>query len=218
MLDPLPEQLPEGTPYHVPDDIRDDPGDLFAYICAICYGNDVRLVWEYFQVTRQTFWIWRKHGKGVPENYRKKLDRLIAETRPPHHRFRLPENATVEHLMRPPRGQHTTAAREPSQNYHLIELLHRICSQPKFGHATLKTIISQMSRPVSNPYVFYRWAWAFGGVPRSYVAAFVTALMQLRIYELYDYTDHTRVQWEGWAERTLAAPEGADETEDQDKD
>lgn len=212
MLDPLPEQLLPGTPYEVPDDIATDPGDCLAYVCAICFGDDVLKLTNYFDVSRQTFWIWRKHGKGVPDTYRERVEELLQEKKEPYSHFRLPTNATIDHIMRPPRGP-GVPVRQPTQNFELIDLLHRICASDEFGHRTLKTIISQMARPVSNPYVFYHWAWAKGGVPRSYVEAFLTALMQLRIYTLYGYVEGNKVQWEGWAKAKLSAPEGDDEDE-----
>lgn len=215
MLDPLPERLPAGRTYTVPKEIKSDPGDLFAYICAICYGkDDVLLLAEYFKVTRQTFWIWRKHGKGVPDAYREAVEALIESEEPPADLFRMPRNATVDHIMREPRGQNVPARLAPSQNHNLIELLNRVCNSEDFGHSSLKTMIRQMSRPVSNPYVFYRWAWANGGVPRSYLSAFITALMQLKVWELYGYSEGNRVQWEGWAESNLAAPHDYDDDDD----
>lgn len=218
MLDPLPDQLGAGVAYTVPEHVKADPGDLFAYIGAICYGPDILAVMDFFDVSRQTFWIWRTHGKGVPAAYREKVEALIAEKSPPYDLFRMPTNATVDDIMRPPRGQGSPKKRVPAQNHALIDLLHRICASPEFGHSTLKTLISQMARPVSNPYVFYRWAWAIGGVPRSYNTAFLTALMQLQVWKLYDYTDGNRAAWEGWAERALAAPVTAEDTEDDDDD
>lgn len=212
MIDPLPDQLEPGATYVVPDEILTDPGDCLAYICAICFGDDVLKLTNYFDVSRQTFWIWRKHGKGVPDTYRDRVVKLLAEKGEPYSFFRLPENATIDNIMRPPRGQ-AVPVREPSQNYDLIDLLHRICASPEFGHTTLKTLISQMARPVSNPYVFYHWAWAKGGVPRSYVAAFLTALMQLRIYTLYGYSEGNKVAWEGWVAGKLSAPDGVDDEE-----
>jgi hypothetical protein len=207
-LDPLPEKVPPGEPYSVPDTLLENPGHLFAYICAACYGSDVLKLTEFFDVSRQTFWIWRKTGMGVPEPYRPDVERLIADPQQP---FRLPENATIDDFMRPPRDQQSGPVREPKQNFHLISLLHAICDHEEFGHATLPTLIGQMSRPVSNPYVFYRWAWAVGGVPRSYVPAFITALMQLRVYTIFGYTEGNAVQWEGMNTRTLAAPIDAED-------
>lgn len=214
MLDPLPERLPPGVCYEVPEEVKADPGDLFAYICAACYGkDDVLLLANHFKVSRQTFWIWRKHGKGVPAGYRDAVEEMIETESSPNNMFRMPDNATVDDIMREPRGQNVPS-RAPSQNHALIDLLNRICNSPDFGHAALKTLIRQMSRPASNPYVFYRWAWAIGGVPRSYVSAFITALMQLKVWELYGYTEGNRVQWEGWAEKVLAAPVDEDDDDD----
>ena len=210
MIDPLPEQLAPSTPYEIPDDIAADPGDCLAYICAVCYGDDVLKLTDYFNVSRQTFWIWRKHGKGVPDTYRDRVKSLLAEKREPYKNFRLPTNLTLEAIMRPPKGQ-PAPVREPSQNHDLIDLLHRICSAEEFGHQKLKIIKRQMARPVSNPYVFYQWAWSKGGVPRSYVSAFLTALMQLRVYTLYGYTEGNAVAWQGWAAKRLAAPETEDD-------
>lgn len=216
MIATLPDPLPEGVEYTVPEHIKNDAGDLFAYICAICYGNDSLPLAEYFKVSRQTFWVWRKTGKGVPDNYRDEVEALLKK--PESTRFRLPKNATIDDIMRPPRGP-SVPTRNPTPNHNLIDLFHRICSNEDMGHGTLNTIISQMSRPVSNPYVFYRWAWAMGGVPRSYVSAFLTALMQLRIYELYGFSSSESVNWEAWAERALVAPhdhlreDGDDETD-----
>lgn len=208
MLDPLPERVPAGESYTVPEDVKADPGDLFAYACAACYGPDILRLTEFFEVSRQTFWIWRKHGKGVPEVYRPQMEKLVRSKSEP---FRLPENATLDDMMRPPRGQQVVPAREPAQNHALLDMLNRICASEAFGYGTLKTLIGQMSRPVSNPYVFYRWAWAMGGVPRSYVSAFLTALMQLRIYTLYDFTEGNAVAWEGWAAQALVAPHDIDD-------
>lgn len=212
----LSDPLPEGVDYTVPEDIKKDAGDLFAYICAVCYGRDSLPLAEYFGVSRQTFWVWRKTGKGVPDNYR---DDVVSLVRKPNStRFRLPTNAKVDDIMRAPRGP-SVPVRNPTPNHKLIDLFHRICSHEDMGQGTLHTIISQMSRPVSNPYVFYRWAWSMGGVPRSYVAAFLTALMQLRIYELYGFNASNSVNWEAWAEDHLVAPydddrdEGDDETD-----
>lgn len=210
----LPDPLPEGVPYSVPEEVKRDAGDLFAYICAICYGHDSLPLADHFGVSRQTFWVWRKTGKGVPDNYRDEVEALLAK--PKSTRFRLPTNAVMEDIMRAPRGP-SIPVRHPKPNHHLIDLFHRICANENMGHGTLNTIISQMSRPVSNPYVFYRWAWSMGGVPRSYVSAFLTALMQLRIYELYDYSQSESVNWEAWAERVLAAPHEEPITES-DKD
>lgn len=203
MIATFPDQLPEGVDYTVPENIKNDAGDLFAYICAICYGHDSIALAEYFEVSRQTFWVWRKTGKGVPYNY---FDKVVeALNNPTQSRFRLPKNATVEDIMRPKRGP-SVPQRTPSANHSLIDLFHRICSDESMGHGALNTIISQMSRPVSNPYIFYRWAWSMGGVPRSYVAAFLTSLMQLRIYELYGFNASNSVNWEAWAEQHLVAP------------
>lgn len=213
----LPEQLPPGVPYSVPTEIKDDPGDLFAYICAACGGNDFNDLISHFKVSRQTFWIWRKHGKGVPLSYREDAVKAFTPTGPKSEQvFRLPTNATVDDIIRRSRGQQNAPRpRDPVQNPHLIDLLHRICNTPELGHAALKTLVGQMSRPVSNPHSFYRWAWVIGGVPRSYVGPFFTALMQLRIYELYGYSEGNRVQWESWAEGHLLAPDNA---EDDDED
>ena len=208
MLDPLPDQVPAGESYTVPEEVKADPGDLFAYACAACYGTDILPLTTFFKVSRQTFWIWRKHGKGVPEVYRSEMERLIRAKSEP---FRLPENATLDDMMRPPRGQQAAPGRQPAQNHALLDMLNRICSSEAFGQGTLKTLIGQMSRPVSNPYVFYRWAWAMGGVPRSYLSAFLTALMQLRIYTLYDFTEGNAVAWEGWATQALTAPHDIDD-------
>lgn len=212
MLDPLPDELPPGTPYEVPENIASDPGDCLAYVCAICFGENVLVLTDYFDVSRQTFWIWRKNGMGVPDTYRERVEELLKEKKKPYSHFRLPTNATIDHIMRPRRGP-GVPVREPTQNFDLIDLLHRICASDKFGHTTLKTIISQMARPVSNPYVFYHWAWAKGGVPRSYVSAFLTALMQLRIYELYGFQEGNKVGFESWVTKRLAAPENVDDAE-----
>ena len=105
MIDPLPGQLPSGTPYEVPLEIAADPGDCLAYVCAICFGDDVLKLTTYFSVSRQTFWIWRKHGKGVPDTYRRRVEELLQEKTEPYSHFRLPTNATIDHIMRPPAGR-----------------------------------------------------------------------------------------------------------------
>lgn len=219
MLDPLPDQLDPGVPYTVDEAIKADPGDLFAYVCAVCYGPDVLRLKDVFGISRQTLWIWRRHGKGVPRIYEPKLSKLLASRTEP---FRLPLNAEMEDLLRH-EARTETVSRELKQNHALLDLLHRIVASPDFGPTTLLLLTDQMARPVKNPYVFYRWAWAMGGVPRTYLPSFVTALMQFQVYALYDYAEGNRVQWADWAERVLAAPEADgspvppqenDETED----
>lgn len=203
MIATLPDPLPKGVDYTVPEHIKKDAGDLFAYICAVCYGHDSLPLAVFFKVSRQTFWVWRKTGKGVPNTYLDKVEELVAH--PAKTRFRLPTNATIKDIMRPKR-EASVPPRLPTANLNLIDLFHRVCSAENMGHGALNTIISQMARPVSNPYVFYRWAWSMGGVPRSYVSAFLTALMQLRIYELYGFNASNSVNWEAWAEDNLVAP------------
>lgn len=215
MLDSLPAKLPRGERYVVPEEVRADPGDLFAYVMAVCYGSDADYIAKAtLRISRQTYWIWRTRGKGVPADKRHVLVDLLLD---PRQAFRLPDNvASVDEMLRAPRSTRTSPARVPVKNYHLIDLLNRIVGAPEYGDPIFDAIIRHMARPVSNPYVFYRWAYAAGGVPASYMPSFLMALMQLRIYSLYGYTDANRAGWDGWAALHLAAPEGAEDTDDDD--
>lgn len=202
IISSLPDPLPEGVAYTVPAAIKVDAGNLLAYVSAICFGDDNLRLSDHFGVSRQTFWNWRKKGNGVPEKHRRKVEELLAN--PGNTQFRLPTNSVIDDVIRSARKP-SVPMRQAKPNYHLIDLLHRICAAENMGFGTLNTIISQMSRPVSNPSVFYLWAWSLGGVPRSYVSAFMTALMQLRIYELYDFSQFKSTTWLTWAEREFIA-------------
>lgn len=214
MLEDLPESIPYGKAYKIPPEIAVDPGDAFAYICAICFEpEEILPLAKYFGVSRQTFWIWRCHGKGVPDQYRETVEALLTEVDEPLRKFRLPSRTKIDMIMRPPRGS-SAVGRQPTQNYNLLDLLQRICEADEFGQTTLKTIIDMMSRPVSNPYVFYQWGWSKGGVPPSYVTSFFTVLMQLQIYRLYGFEEGNAPAWEKWAETNLIAPSDDDEGDD----
>lgn len=203
----LPPKLAPGVDYTVPEDIKTDPGDFFAYVWATCYGNDVSKIKQHFDdISRQSFWIWRRHGKGVPRNYLPHLEKLVKDETEP---FRLPTNAVIEDLLRPVSGKPTASKREDAKpNQDLLGLLSRITKDDTLGNAALPAIQKLMARPVKNPYRFYLWAWLVGGVPASYLDSFLTALMQLGIYRLYGFGEGNKVAWFAWAEKALAIPPG----------
>ena len=210
-----PDILEADASFDVPEEIRSDPGSLLSYILTRCYGSKVDDFAKAIEVSRQSVWIWRKPGKGVPGSKKTKLKRTIASR---DAAFRLPNNATVDDLIRIEPERKTKKDKDKDedkdgiQNLPLVDLLGRICSSERFGPGTLTTLKFMMARPVSNPYVFYRWAWSLGGVPRSYVSSFMIALMQLRIYELYGFDEENATAWESWASDAFALPPDPSDT------
>jgi|JRYH01.1.fsa_nt_gb hypothetical protein len=206
-LDSLPGPLPPDADFMAPEEYLSDPGTLLAYTLALTYGKDVTPFAKYFNMSRQSIWHWRHAGTGgIPEDHRATLERCAAD---PDQPFRPASNATLDHYIKASnrRGSPPSPTKAIT-NDDLLNLLDTISTNPELGRRTLWAIVKRMSRRVENPFLFYRWGFLNGGVPRTYVTPFITALLELNIHELYDM-DHS--DFEAWARRQLPSPESSNE-------
>lgn len=208
--------IPYPEPYAAPAELLGDRGLLFAFIMASCYGTVPAALLDKLQISRQTMWAWRQPGAGLPHDRIPDIERLIADPTEP---FRLPTNACLEQIIRPLRGRASLAS---IRNQFLVDLLilivsgHHLNLQGPYGAinvSTLDGIITTHMHGIRGPHIFWRWAYAGGGVPPSHIARFQRAMVDYGIPQILNMDEQA---FDLWMTAHLVAPEGLSVTDDLD--
>lgn len=174
--------------YAAPAWLLQDPPALLDFMLKLCCcgGGEIRALAAALEVSRQSLWLWRKPGYGLPRDpaLLERIERALADPGLP---LRLPSNATLEDLVRPERPK-----ADPGEGHAaLLDFLDRITASadPRFGRPCLRRLLDAMNAsapsPLPGPIVFYRWGYGFG-VPKPQIRRFAEAAAALELNELYD--------------------------------
>lgn len=127
---------------------------------------------EFMQVKRQTVWYWMQIG-GVPRERRDDFVRFCAESEikfPPGKSLDDYIHDTVAYLGRPPKNEN-----REKENRALIVLLSDLCANRNYGLAFIEHLAKYYLRlPIHR---LFKWAYDDGGVPKSKINEFATALL-----------------------------------------
>lgn len=174
------------TEFDVPDAIIADAGRCFDYCISQSYPRHATgSIPRHFNVSRQTFWVWRQPRNGVPSERRDTLKALIDSRDEP---FRLGRNITLDHLINKSAKKVTGAA--GSRNDALLVILTQIVSgnHPPMSRSTLELMIETHMYSIRSPHVFWQWAYCNGGIPSTYVSQFIKAMIQTNVPAMLDMT------------------------------
>lgn len=201
--------VPAPQAYDAPPEALEDRGELFAFIMASCYGPVPGTLLDSMNISRQTMWSWRQPGAGVPKDREDDIRALIANPKEP---FRLPRNATIEMILRPVRGRAPLIC---VRNPYLVDLLLMMVSGKvsNLSAGTLDAIINTHMHGIRGPHIFWRWAYAGGGVPTSHIIRFENALFH---YGLPAAMNMSEESFSEYMATKLAAPDTGDPDTDDD--
>lgn len=203
--------IPAPTAYDAPADVLHDRGNLFAFIMATCYGTVPGTLLAKMDISRQTMFAWRQPGAGVPYDRKEDIEKLIDDPEEP---FRLPSNADIDLILRPLRGRTPQVV---IRNPYLIDLLMMIVSGRvhNLSAGTLDGIIKTHMHGIKGPHIFFRWAYASGGVPASHITRFQNAMHH---YGVPPAMNMSEAAFNAYLNDKLAAHDAAGAGDDGDDD
>lgn len=164
-----------------PAEVLNDPGRAFSWVVAACCGENTRSLSDELDLTRQTLWLWRQPGAGVPRSRRGEIEAMIAN---PDHPLRLPEGMTIDHIMRAGRVKSDDVG-GTRENTRLLDFLFAIANRPgKHPYGVFGSIAATHLQRGINPGVFFQWGFTMGGVPTTYAPAVRSAMIQYGLHHV----------------------------------
>lgn len=192
-----PDQLPPDEPYDVPDDIKGDRGLTLAYVISACYGTSIYSLMDHFDASRQTIFVWRQPGAGIPYSRKAELESLLKDKNEP---FRLARNIELKHILKPPRRS-AKISHGVRRNPDLLRLVLNITE------SDLIDALSEQLGPNIAQHTMFKWALSTGGVPTNHIVRVLTAMIEIGVPEHVDMTERAFVPY--FMEHLTADPESA---------